>query len=180
MKSILLVVTSMLVASVFSVTAMRQATPSSQPSIAYVSSKRILAESADGRAEATKFQAMAKQAAADLNAKREALEATRQQLSKAPEGAGRTQLQQREREQRAEFERETAKAKEQLQLSQREALGDLHGLLKPVLDEVARERHIQLILNADTSVVWSAANLDLTSAVIDRLNARSKATPPKN
>ncbi len=180
MKSALLAIPGMLVATVMSLVTMSQGTPPPQTTIAYLSPTRIVAGSAEARAEAAKFQTMAKQSAADLNAKRRALETTRQQLAKATNGAARTQLQQREREQLADYERETTEAKKQLQSSQRELMGDLNVLLKPVLDEIVKEGNIQVVLNADTSLVWAAPKLDLTSEVIARLNARPPATPPKN
>jgi outer membrane protein len=180
MKLALLTIPGILVALVFSLPLIRQGTASSQPGIGYVSPKRIVAGSADARAEASKFQAAAKQTAADLNAKRQALETTRQEIAKTTDTAARAALQQREREQRADVERGTAEAQRQLQSSQRELVGDLNVLLKPVLDQIVKERNIQVVLNADTGLVWAAPSLDLTSEVIARLNAKSSATPPKN
>ena len=37
---------------------------------------------------------------------------------------------------------------------------------------------VQVVLSADTTVVWAAQGLDLTSPVIERLNAQAAAPAP--
>ena len=67
-----------------------------------------------------------------------------------------------------------------VQATQREAQAMLQSTLKPVLDEVTKSRGIDVVLNADVAVMWSAPQLDLTSVVVERLNAaKAPATPPK-
>jgi Skp family chaperone for outer membrane proteins len=52
--------------------------------------------------------------------------------------------------------------------------------VRSVVGEVVKGRHIQLVLNLENAVVWAAPSLDLTDAVIERMNASPAAQgPPK-
>jgi Skp family chaperone for outer membrane proteins len=147
------------------------AAPRSGLPIAYISAQRILGESTVGKSETSKFLAAQQQKAGELRTKQQTLDATRQQLAQATETAARTQLQQQEQQQRTDLERSTAQAQADLQTLQRQAQTELQGLIKPIIADVAKARDLQLVLNSDTALAWGADSLDLTAAVIERLNA---------
>jgi Skp family chaperone for outer membrane proteins len=151
----------------------RQGQPQSRPvpSVAYVSPQRILAESTEGKNQVAKFQALQQQKATDLRVKQQALEGTRQQLAQATDAASRAQLQQNEQQQRTELERATGQAQAEMQALQRQAQNELNAKVKPVVEEVAKAQNIQLVLSSDVAVVWASPSLDLTAAVIGRMNA---------
>ena len=59
--------------------------------IGYVSAQRVFAESADGKAQMGRMQALQQQRANELRARQQTLEGLRQQLAQATESATREQ-----------------------------------------------------------------------------------------
>lgn len=155
----------------------RAATPAA--TMGYVSAQRISAETAEGRAGVARVQAMQRERGADVQAKQNAFAASANELGAAtPENRPRLQgvLQQR----RSEFEQATIRAQADVQAVQRQVSADMLARVRSVVGEVVKGREIQVVLNLDTAVVWAAPNLDLTSAVIAKMNASPAAkTPPK-
>ena len=82
-------------------------------------------------------------------------------------------------EQRTHLERATAQAQLELQNLQRQVQAEFQGRLKGVLDELVKGQGVQLVLNADQAVLWSAPGMELTNSVIERLNSQTVATPAK-
>ena len=144
--------------------------------VAYVSSQRISSETADGKAGIARLQALQRERTADARTKQQALEATRRQLA-AAEGDERVRLQGLEQQQRTEFERAVAQAQTDIQALQRQISSELSPKLKAAVAEVVKATAVQVVLNADTSVVWAVPGLDLTPKVIEHLNAGSTAPP---
>jgi len=176
MKTLLLTLPIALLATVFSLTTAGQVPPPPATSrIAYVSAQRILSESTEAKADVARLQAAQLEKANELRTKQQALEATRQRLAQS-DSSTRSQLQQDEAQQRTDLERSTAQAQADLQARQRQFQSDLQARLRPILADLATAQNIQVVLNADTAVLWSAPGMDLSSAVIERLNAA--AAPP--
>jgi Skp family chaperone for outer membrane proteins len=177
MKTLLMAIPLALLPAFLSPAASPQA-PVTRPPLAirYISAQRIVKESADGKAGAARMQTLQQQKSGELRTKQQALEATRQQLAQATDNQARTQLQQQEQQQRLDFERSSTQAQADIQAAQRQFDVEIMGKLKLVLDDLAKNQDLQLVVNADTSVLWSAPGLDVTTAVIDRLNAKP-ATP---
>ena len=174
MKSLL---ATMPIALVFSLAAPGQ-TPADKPTltVGYVSSQRIFAESTDGKAEVARAQTIQQQKTIELRSKQQALDALRQQIAQAADGTSRAQLQQQEQQLRADLEKATIQAQAEMQLLQRQVQSDVLARVKPVIADLAKGQNVQLVLNSDTSVVWAAPGLDLTTAVIERMN---RTTAPK-
>ncbi len=141
------------------------------PVVRYVVSQRILAETTDGKAEIARFQAAQQEKAAQLRVKQQAMEATRVQLAQAPDAAERTRLEKLELQQRTELERATAQAQGEMQALQRQMQSVVQTRVKAALDEVLKGQDVQLVLNFETTVVWSAPGSDITTAVVERMNA---------
>ena len=181
MKNLL---TSIPLAILFAVVALAAAgqvpSPRVTGPIVFVSAQRIFAESSDGKAQVARVQALQQQRATELRTRQQTLDATRQQLAQAVDVAARAQLQQQELQQRTDFERATAQAQTDLQNLQRQVQAELQGRVKSALDDVTKGQNIQLVLNADSSVVWSAPGTDLTNAVVERLNSRSATVAPQH
>lgn len=147
--------------------------------IGYISSQRIMAQSAEGRAGLARLQAAQRDKANDLRAKQQALAATRQEIARTNDAAKVAELQRQEQHQRSEFERAAAAVQTDLQASQRELQTEMKGVLDPILADIVKTRNIQVVLNGDLSVVWAAPGLDLTDEVVRRLNAKTSAVPAK-
>ncbi|MCC7009098.1 MAG: OmpH family outer membrane protein [Acidobacteria bacterium] len=139
--------------------------------IAVVSSQRISAESAPGKAAVAKVQALQQQRNADLRTRQQAIEALRQRIAQAPDAGALAPLLREEQQQRAEFERSAAQAQVDVQALQRQLNADLGRVVRTVLEELAKARGVDVVLNLETAVVWVGPSLDLTNAVIERLNA---------
>jgi len=140
--------------------------------VAYVSATRIFTESIHGRSEGARIQTLQQQRTADLRVKQQALDATRQELASANDAAAKSALQQKEIQQRTELERATQQATADVQALQREVNQDLLRRVKTALDDLMKTQNYQLVLNSDNTVLWSAPELDLTNALIGRLNGQ--------
>lgn len=148
------------------------------PSIAFVSAQRISAETVEGKAGVARVQALQRERTADLRTKQQALEETRRELARTTiDAAERVKLQAQEQSQRTELERAAARAQLDLQALQRDINQELRGKVVGVLEEVAKEKRVQVVLNAETAVVWAAPELDLTAEVIARMSAAPAAPP---
>jgi Skp family chaperone for outer membrane proteins len=154
--------------------------PPKHAGIGYVSAQRIFAESAEGKAGVARMQALQQQKTAELRTRQQTLDSTRQQAAQATDGPTRVQLQQQETIQRTDLERATAQAQADIQALQRQVQGELLNQVKSILDSVAKEQNFQIVLNAETTVVWAApgTGADLTNVVIERLNAKATAPAP--
>ena len=108
-----------------------------------------------------------------------AFEDDRKQLAQASESAARVKLQQQEAQQRTELERATVQAQQELQNLQREVLAEFQGRLRVIVEELVKGQGLQLVLNGEQAVIWSAPGIDLTNAVIERLNSQAKTAPAK-
>jgi Skp family chaperone for outer membrane proteins len=147
--------------------------------VAFVSSQRILSESSDARAELTRFRAAQQQRANDLRAKQQALEATRLKIAQANDETTRQSLRQQEQQQRADLERAAAQAQADQQAEQRQLVADLQVRIKPVMEEIAKSRDLDVVLNSDTAIIWGSARVDLTNEVLKRLKGQPPSTPPE-
>ncbi len=181
MKTLFAAASIAVLATVFSMTARGQAPAARGASqIGYISAQRITTESTEGKAGIARLQALQQQRTAELRTKQQTLDGTRQQLAQSNDAESRGRLQEQELQQRTDLERATAQAQTELQTLQREVQIALQARLKSVLDETLKDQNIQVILNGDTSVVWAAPGVDMTAAVVERLNATAAPPAPKH
>jgi Skp family chaperone for outer membrane proteins len=178
MKTLLLVLPIALLPTLFSFAQAGQAPSETTLPIGYISPQRILAESAAGKANVARFQSAQQEKTNQLRALQQTLEATRQKLARAPI-AGRPELQRQEQLQRTDLERANAQAQADLQALQRQLNADLQVKLRPHVDDLAGAKKLRLILNEDTSIMWAAPGMDLTASLIERLDGKTAAAPPK-
>jgi Skp family chaperone for outer membrane proteins len=148
--------------------------------VAYVSAQRILAEANDAKAEVAKVQTLQQQKSAELRAKQQALDTLRQQLAQATDVSVRVELQQQELQQRTDLDRASAQAQADLQALQRQAQNEVQVRVKSVLNDLSKGEKFQIVLNSDTAIVWAAPGVDLTTAVIERLNRGDASSAPKH
>jgi Skp family chaperone for outer membrane proteins len=139
--------------------------------VATVSAQRIALESTVGKASRARVQALQQERADDVRTKQQALEAIRRQLAQAGDASQRPSLQAQEQTQRAELERAAVKAQMDVQALDRQINAELLGKVRQAVGDVIKGRNIQVVLNADSAVIWAAPDLDLTADVIQRLNS---------
>ena len=146
--------------------------------VRYVISNRILSEATEPKAQVAQMQAAQQKAAAELREKQQVLEKTRTELGQATDTTVRTKLLQQEQQQRAELERLTAQAQQEIQTLQRTLNTAFQAKLREILDEILKGQDVDLVLSGDVAVLWAAPGADLTSAVIERWNAKVAAAAP--
>jgi outer membrane protein len=145
--------------------------------VAFVSVQRISTESAPGKAATSRVTALQQQKASELRAKQQAVQETRRLIAQATALEERTRLAAQEASQQADFERASAQAQADLQNLQREINVEMRPRVVKALDEILKGTHIEVVTNVDSTLVWAAPGLDLTNAVIERLNALPVAGP---
>lgn len=152
----------------------RQAMPAG--AIAYISAQRISNETAEGKAGVAKVQELQRERGEEVRKLQQALEATRAQIRLA-QADSRPRLQAQEQQQRSELERAVVRAQADIQALQRQVSSDVLARVRGVVGETVKGRDIKVVLNLETSVVWADPSLDVTDAVIARMNASPGAAP---
>lgn len=149
--------------------------------IAYVDFNYIAATSEEGKAASAKIQELQKKKAADLTAKQKDLQTRQEKLQQGLSVMNETA--------RASAEREIEKLQRELQFAQQDAQSDVEQLtqqlqndfgqkLQPIIDALANEKGLHLILQAQQGIAWANPGLDLSDEIVKRLNA-GKGAPPK-
>jgi outer membrane protein len=151
--------------------------------IAYVDLQRIAQNSAEGKAAATKIQALQKQKLGEIQEKNKQVEDLKKKLEQ-----GGTVLSDQARTQ---IEKDIDRTARELQFMQQNAQADAEALerelntefqrkLNPVVDQIAKEKGLHMVFSVrDSPVVWVETGLDLSEEVIKRLDTAAKAAPVK-
>jgi outer membrane protein len=153
--------------------------------IAYIDLQFIASNSVEGKAATGKIQEFAKKKTAELEAKSKALESARSKLLQGGtvlSDQARNQLEKDIDKQSRElqFAQQDAQA-EQQQLTQ-ELQNDFQTRLNPIIDQVAKEKGLHLVLSiADSGAVWADVGLNISAEVMKRLDAgvKTAADPGK-
>jgi Skp family chaperone for outer membrane proteins len=140
----------------------------SLPPIGILNVPRLVAESIDGKAATAQLKALQLEREKGIADKRSAL--ARLNQSKAlPAQIERAQL---------DLQRVTQDAELDLAALQRDLQVEFDKKLRPVLNQVAGEEHIGIIFQYPAPVIsWIVPSMDVTSKVIERLDAAAKEKP---
>jgi Skp family chaperone for outer membrane proteins len=144
------------------------ATPPS--AVAFVSNQRIAKETADGKALFERIRVAQRTQQGAIKAKQDALDATRKQLAAAT-AESRARLQALGQQQTLELQSTVVKAQSDLQAIEREVNSELLKKVQVAVVNVVKDKQIQVVLNSDSAIVWASPTLDLSDAVIARMNA---------
>jgi len=153
--------------------------------IAYIDLQFIASNSIEGKAATAKIQEYAKKKTAELAEKNKALEALRTKLLQ-----GGTVLSDQAR---GQLEKDIDKMNRELQYAQTDAQSEQQQLtndlqndfqtrLNPIVDLVAKEKGLHLVLSiADSGAIWANTGLNISTEVMKRLDAAVKtpAAPAK-
>jgi outer membrane protein len=151
--------------------------------IAYVSVQAIASNSAEGKAATAKLNDLQKKKQSELGEKNKALQAAQTKLQQ-----GGSVLNDQAR---GQLEKEIEKMNREIQFFQQDAQTEAQELqnqlqsefqekLNPILEQVANEKGLHMIIDAANSgAVWAYPGLDLTAEVIRRFDAASKTAPVK-
>ena len=151
--------------------------------IAYVDLQRIAQNSAEGKAAATKIQALQKQKLGEIQEKNKQVEELRKKLeqggtvlSDVARGQIEKDIDRTSRE--LQFMQQSAQAEaEQLE---RELNSEFQRKLNPILEQVGKEKGLHMLFSIrDNGAVWADTGLDLSEEVIKRFDAATKTAPAK-
>ena len=142
--------------------------------VAAFSPQRVFAESPDGRSAFARMNALQTERAAEMEKRNKDIAS--QEAALADQGAFLSDDARRQRSR--ELERMRLDVQRFIQDAQAELMGiqrDVEAAfvvkLKPIVDQLASERQLQLILSLDADfVVWIDPSLDLTAEVLKRLS----------
>ncbi len=148
--------------------------PTRVPGVVYVSSNRVLNEAIPARTELGRIQTLQQQKNNEIRTKQQTVDGLRVQMAQASDADTRGRLAKQELEARADFERTQQQAQADLQRLQREAQAEVQRIVRDAIVEMTKGQDIRLVLNQDSSVVWAAPGMDITTALIDKLNAGAK------
>jgi outer membrane protein len=143
--------------------------------IAYVSPEKAFADSAAGKAARAEFEKLQAEKSRAIEQKHETLRA--QQLAYETSAtvmteAARSQRQKELQKFQIDVERFIEVAQAELTGARRELEGAFLAKLRPAVEQVAKVKGLQLVLNADTgAVVWGQPSLDITPDVVKELSA---------
>ena len=163
--------------------------------IGYVDLQRVLAGSAEGQASNTRVQELTDEKIGEIEARNnelqdelqtanQLLQDSQQKLAQGESvmsGEARINLQreisrmqldmQRQtQDAQAEMERVQQDAQQEIEALQQELQIEFETLLSPAIDEVATEKGLDFLMAVGPGVIWANRSLDLTQAVIDKLN----------
>jgi outer membrane protein len=147
---------------------------------AFINIQMIAAESADGKASSGKIEALRAKKAADLNEKNKSVETNQAKLRSAVMSEDARAAVQRDIDKtQVEIQRMSQDAQAELQELQNELTLDFQRKLGPVINNVAKEKGLQLLFSqSDSGLVWADPGLDLTAEVIRRFDAATAAAAP--
>ena len=141
--------------------------------IGTVSPTRLAAEATEFKAALQQLETLRLDKTREITEKQRELEAARQRLVQENELSKRERFKSEEERGVADLMRLTQQAQVELQTRQRQIQETLRGRLAPILADIAKRQNLETVLNADAAVLWSATGLDITTEVIERLNAPS-------
>jgi Skp family chaperone for outer membrane proteins len=147
--------------------------------VAYVSTQRIAKETPQGKEEMGRIQAVQQAQTTAVKARQDALEATRKQLAGTTAAENRARLQAQGQQQTLELQSTIVKAQAELQEATRQVNADLLKTVQSAVAEVVKDRQVQVVLNSEAAVIWASPSIDLTDAVIARMNAAPPAPAKK-
>ncbi len=149
--------------------------------IAFVVLQRIAAESTEGKASSAKINALQQKKLAELQDKNKQLQAAQQKLQAGGllNDDARAQLQKEVDKLQVDIQRAQQDAQGEVEELQRQLQADFQKKLMPILQQVAQEKGLQMVLAyPEAGIVWANGGLDISTDVIKRLDAAS-STPTK-
>jgi outer membrane protein len=151
--------------------------------IAYVDLQRIAQNSAEGKAAATKIQALQKQKLGEIQEKNKQVEELRKKLEQGGtvlSDSARTQIEKDIDRTSRELQFMQQNAQAEAEQLERELNAEFQRKLNPILEQVGKEKGLHMLFSIrDNGAVWADTGLDLSEEVIKRFDAATKAAPVK-
>jgi outer membrane protein len=152
--------------------------------IAFINPQRVFQESTEGKASLARVNALIQKKQKEGEDKAKALQGNQQKLQTSGSvmnEAARSQLEKEIERQQKEGERFQQDAQAEINELQQEVQNDFLKKVQPVLDQVATEKGLHMVLNAaEAGIAWAPQSLDISTDVIKKLDAataKPSATP---
>ena len=149
--------------------------------IAYVNLQQVANLSAEGKGLTAKVQALMQKKQNEAAAKSKALADAQQKLAQGQalmSDAARTALEKDIERMNVEGQRFQQDAQAEINELSQQLQNEFQQKLFPILDLVAKEKGIDLLLSAaDAGMVWAAPGLDLTMDAVKKLDEKMGAKP---
>jgi Skp family chaperone for outer membrane proteins len=146
--------------------------------VGFVNLQAIAQLSADGKAAASKVNALAQKKQTEAADKAKALQTNQQKLETSGSvmsEAARGQLQKDIERQTVEGQRFEQDAQAELNELQQQLQQEFQARLMPVLESISKEKGLQVLFSAgDSGVIWAEPGIDLTLEAVKRLDAAQK------
>jgi outer membrane protein len=149
--------------------------------VAYVNLQQIANLSAEGKSLTAKVQALMQKKQTEAAAKSKALADAQQKQAQSGalmSDAARTALEKDIERMNVEGQRFQQDAQAEINELSQQLQNEFQQKLFPILDLVAKEKGIDLLLSAaDAGMVWAAPGLDLTMDAVKKLDEKTGAKP---
>jgi Skp family chaperone for outer membrane proteins len=146
---------------------------------AFVNLQAIAQLTTDGKAAATKVNALAQKKQTEGAEKSKALEANRSKLQTGGallNEAARVQLEKEIERQQVDGQRFEQDAQAELNELQQQLQQEFQKKLLPILEAIAKEKGIQVLFSAgDAGAIWIEPGIDLTLEAVKRMDTRAGA-----
>jgi outer membrane protein len=153
--------------------------------VAFINPQVIFQQSIDGKAALARVNALIQKKQKEGEDKAKLLQGNQQKLQTSGSvmnEAARTQLEREIDREQKEIERFQQDAQAEINELQQEVQSEFLKKVSPVIDQVANEKGVQIVLNADAQIfAWADMGLDLSADIVKKLDAASTkpAAPPK-
>ena len=151
--------------------------------IAFFNPQAVFQASAEGRAAVTRVNALIQKKQTENGDKAKLLQGNQQKLQTSGSvmnETARVQLEKEIEKQTKDAERFQQDAQAEIQELQAEVQSEFVKKLQPIIEQVAKEKGLELLFNASESgIAWATPGLDLTGDVIKKLDALAKPATGK-
>ncbi len=141
--------------------------------------QKIITDSASGKAAAAKLEQFGNELAAKIEPKREELAALGKKIADGQNALAEDRLKDMRQEYQSKqlaLTRAGEDAQREFNQRQEEMLKEIERKVMPVIQQVGQEGGYTLVLRKfDSGLVYAAEGIDITAAVISRLDAQSPA-----
>jgi Skp family chaperone for outer membrane proteins len=162
-----------------------QPVPQSKPfpegaKIAFINIPRVAAESVEGKSSTSRVNALREKKLAELTAKNKQVETAQQKLSSGGllSDDARAATQKEIDKLNVEIQRMQQDAEAEMQDLQQQLQLDFQRRLSPVIQQIAVEKGLHMLVSTDAGLVWAEPGLDLTSEIIKRFDAAAAGAKP--
>ena len=162
-----------------------QPAPQSKPfpegaKVAFINIPRIAAESIEGRTSTSRVNTLREKKLAELTAKNKQVETAQQKLNSGGllSDDARAATQKEIDKLNVEIQRMQQDAEAEMQDLQQQLQLDFQRKLSPVIQQIAVEKGLHMLISTDAGLVWAEPGLDLTSEIIKRFDAAAAGAKP--